>query len=340
MTATAVPMTMASITGTGLSRDTLGDMYKRMKLIRVYEDTVNNLFLQGRLAGTIHQCQGQEATAVGAAMFLREDDYITTTHRPAGHCIAKGMTVDSMMAEMFGRTTGCCKAKGGSMHLGDIGRGVVPAIAIVAGGIPISSGIGLAFKMQRTDRVAMAFMGDGAVNEGAFHEGINLAAVWKLPVVFICENNFYGASTHVSKVIASETIAERTKSYGIPVELVDGNDVAAVYTAVQQAVARARRGEGASFIECQTYRRTGHSRSDPNKYRLKEEEQYWLARDPITLFRLALVREGFFTDADLDAFDAAVEQEVAAAVEKARAAPEPAPEDALLHVFSDAKEDW
>jgi pyruvate dehydrogenase E1 component alpha subunit len=315
------------------------EMYTRMKLIRVYEDTVNFLFLQGKLAGTIHQCQGQEATAVGAATLLNDDDYITTTHRPAGHCLAKGMSVDSMMAEMFGRTTGCCKAKGGSMHLGDIERGVIPAIAIVAGGIPITSGLAMAFKMQRTSRVAMAFMGDGAVNEGAFHEGINLAAIWMLPAIFICENNFYGASTHVSKVIATETIAERTKSYGIPVDLVDGNDVIAVFNSVSKAVARARRGEGATFIECQTYRRTGHSRSDPNKYRIKEEEQYWLTRDPITLFRLALVKEGYFTDTEIDAIDAMVQKEVDDSVEKAKLDPEPKPEDALQHVFSDIEED-
>lgn len=339
MSEPAITMDIAPISATGLGREALGEMYKRMKLIRTYEDTVNSLFLQGKLAGTIHQCQGQEATAVGAAMFLNQDDYITTTHRPAGHCIAKGMAVDSMMAEMFGKTTGCCKAKGGSMHLGDLEAGVIPAIAIVAGGIPISSGIGLAFKMQRSQRVAMAFMGDGAVNEGAFHEGINLAAVWKLPVIFICENNFYGASTHVSKVIATETIAERTKSYGIPVELVDGNDVIAVYTAAARAIKRAREGQGATFIECQTYRRTGHSRSDPNKYREKEEERYWLARDPITMFRMALVKEGIFTDTEIDACDAAVEQEVADSVAKAKSDPEPLPEDALLHVFSDIEED-
>lgn len=339
MATNEISLDIQSIRDTGLDKRTLGEMYRRMKTIRVYEDTVNHLFLQGKLAGTIHQCQGQEATAVGAAMLLNDDDYITTTHRPAGHCIAKGMSVDSMMAEMFGRTTGCCKAKGGSMHLGDIAKGVLPAIAIVAGGIPISSGLGLAFKMQRSQRVAMAFMGDGAVNEGAFHEGVNLAAVWKLPVVFICENNFYGASTHVSKVIATDTIAERTKSYGIPVALVDGNDIIAVRKAAGEAVDRARRGEGATFIECQTYRRTGHSRSDPNKYRLKDEETYWLARDPIVLFRRALVKEGYFSEIEIDAFDEAVRSEVDASVEKAKADPEPQPEDALLHVFSDEGEE-
>lgn len=336
--ADAVSMKISSIREAGLERSVLSEMFRRMLRIRQYEDAVNFLFLQGKLAGTIHQCQGQEAVAVGSCIGLNDDDYITTTHRPAGHCIAKGMTVHSMMAEMFGKVEGCCQGKGGSMHLGDMDKGVIPAIAIVGAGVPISSGVALGFKMQGNKRLAMAFFGDGAVNEGAFHEGINLAVVWKAPAIFICENNFYGASTHISKVIGTNTIAERTQAYGLPVDTLDGNDVIAVYNAVKRAVERARNGGGPTFIECQTYRRTGHSRSDPNKYRVQEEEAYWLSRDPIVLFRKALMEESLLSESEVDQIENEVKQEVEAAIEYARACEDPKPEDALTGVFSDAGE--
>ncbi len=336
--ANAVSMKISSIRETGLDSKVLGEMFRRMLRIRQYEDAVNFLFLQGKLAGTIHQCQGQEGVAVGACIELNDDDYITTTHRPAGHCIAKGMTLHSMMAEMFGKLEGCCEGKGGSMHLGDMDKGVIPAIAIVGAGVPISAGVALGFKMQKTKKLAMAFFGDGAVNEGAFHEGINLAVVWKLPAVFICENNFYGASTHISKVIGTDTIAQRTAAYGLPVETLDGNDVIAVYNSVKKAIERARNGEGPTFIECQTYRRTGHSRSDPNKYRIPDEEAYWLSRDPIVLFRKALLEEQMLSEAEIVAIETEVTQEVEASIEYARSCTDPQPEDALTGVFSDAEE--
>jgi len=312
------------------------EIYRRMVVIRQYEDTINNLFLQGLLPGTIHQAQGQEATAVGACMALRDDDYITTTHRPAGHCIAKGMSVHEMMAEMYGKATGSSHGKGGSMHLGDMRVGVVTALAIVGAGIPIAAGIGLAFKMQKTDRVALSFFGDGAINEGAFHEGANMAAIWKLPVILICENNFYAASTHISKTNPTENMAMRAAAYNIPAQIVDGNDVLAVYAATMGAVERARRGEGSSFIECQTYRRTGHSRSDPNHYRIKSEEELWYAKDPIPRFAAYLIEHGIATQVELDAIHAATKQQMSDAIEFAKASPEPLPTDALLDVYSNS----
>jgi pyruvate dehydrogenase E1 component alpha subunit len=311
-------------------------MYRRMVLIRQYEDTINNLFLQGLLPGTIHQAQGQEATAVGACMALRRDDYVTTTHRPAGHCIAKGMSVKEMMAEMYGKATGSSHGKGGSMHLGDMRVGVVTALAIVGAGIPVTAGIGLAFKMKKTDRVALAFFGDGAMNEGAFHEGANMAAIWNLPVILLCENNFYAASTHISKTNPTENMAARGAAYNIPSEVIDGNDVLAVYQAVTRAVQRARSGSGASFIECQTYRRTGHSRSDPNHYRIKSEQELWYAKDPIPRFGNYLTEHGIAAQTDLDAIHAGAKQELADAIEFAMTSPEPLPTDALLDVFSDS----
>lgn len=317
-----------------LENSFLLEMYRRMVLIRQYEDTINSLFLQGILPGTIHQAQGQEATAVGACMALRDDDYITTTHRPAGHCIAKGMSVKEMMAEMYGKATGSSHGKGGSMHLGDLRVGVVTALAIVGAGIPVTAGIGLAFKMKKTERVALAFFGDGAVNEGAFHEGANLAAIWKLPVILLCENNFYAASTHISKTNPTENMAVRGAAYNIPSEVVDGNDVLAVHDAVTRAVQRARGGKGASFIECQTYRRTGHSRSDPNHYRSKAEQELWYAKDPIPRFGSYLIQHGIATQADLDAVHAWAKQELAEAIAFAQASPEPQPTDALLDVYS------
>ncbi|MGO9309258.1 MAG: thiamine pyrophosphate-dependent dehydrogenase E1 component subunit alpha, partial [Spirochaetia bacterium] len=217
-------------------------LYRAMVLIRQFEDRVKFLFLEGVMPGTIHQYQGQEACGVGVCAALNPDDVITTTHRPHGHCIAKGLDVRSAMAELFGKVTGCCKGKGGSMHMGDLSKGIVPAIAIVGGGLPLTTGMALAFKMRKEARVAVGFMGDGATNEGAFHEAVNMAAIWDLPVLFVVENNFYGASTHVSKVVKTPHISDRAAAYGITGLTVDGNDVLAVFEAARAAVARARDG--------------------------------------------------------------------------------------------------
>ena len=309
-------------------------MYRDMVRIRKFEEKVYLLFLEGKVLGTIHQYQGQEAVAVGVCSALRREDCITSTHRPHGHCIAKGVPLNRMMAELFARADGCCKAKGGSMHMGDMSVGAIPAIAIVAGGVTIAAGMGLAYKFQKSDRVVACFFGDGAVNEGAFHEGVNLAAIWKLPVVFVCENNLYAASTPV-QLTTPVAIAERAAAYGIPSVVVDGNEVMAVYAATRAAVESARSGGGPTLLECQTYRTVGHSRGDASTYRPKEEVEAWKQKDPITRLKGHLIANRVATETDLAAVDREVEKEIEAAVVFAQASPPPRPEDALLYVYGE-----
>lgn len=308
-------------------------LHRQMVLIREFEDRVKMLFLEGTMPGTIHQYQGQEACAVGVCAALRSDDVITSTHRPHGHAIAKGVSVDAMMAELFGKRTGCCKGKGGSMHLGDLSKGMVPAVAIVGGGLPIATGIGLAFKMRKEDRVAVAFMGDGATNEGTFHESLNMASLWALPVLYVIENNKYGASTHVSRSMKVERIAERAVAYRMPGLTIDGNDVLAVYEAAREAVERARAGGGPTLLELETYRITGHSRRDPCLYQPEEERKKALEREPIGRFAKRLIADKVADQARLDALRAEAKALVEEAVRKAQADPEPLPEDALEDLF-------
>ena len=322
------------MTSVALPPDLILQLYRGMVRIRKFEEKVYLLFLEGKVLGTIHQYQGQEAVAVGVCSALRRDDCITSTHRPHGHCIAKGVSLDSMMAELFGRATGCCKAKGGSMHMGDVSVGAIPAIAIVAGGVTLAAGMGLAYKLQHSDRVVACFFGDGAVNEGAFHEGVNLAAIKKLPVVFVCENNFYAASTPM-QLTTLVGIAERAAAYGIPGVVVDGNDVAAVYQATVTAVARARSGEGPTLIECQTYRTVGHSRGDPGAYRPKEEVELWKQKDPIERVRRSLIADGVAAENEIAVIEAEADREIETAVAFAEASPPPQPEDALLHLYGE-----
>jgi len=312
-------------------REFLLSVYERMQLIRQFEERVKLLFLEGAMPGTIHQSQGQEACAVGVCAALNPDDLITSTHRPHGHALAKGLTPDEMMIELFGKGTGCCKGKGGSMHIGDIDKGMVPAIAIVGGGIPLAAGMALEIKMQEQPQVVACFFGEGATNEGGFHEGVNLASVWSLPVIFICENNLYGASTAIDKVARVKRVSERAAAYGIRGETVDGNDVLAVYEATRRAADECRRGEGPVLLELLTYRRTGHSRRDPCHYQPKDEQEYWFARDPIAMLRNALVDE---LQADLNAIDTRVDAVIEAAVERARQEPEPTPDDLLTDVYA------
>ena len=308
-------------------------MYESMVLIRKYEERIYFLFLEGRISGSIHQSHGQEACAVGMLYDTRPTDYMASTHRPASHDLAKGVSLDSMMCEMYAKRNGCCHGKGGAMHTGDISVGVIPANALVGSNIPIAAGIGFSCKMRKTDNVVICFFGDGASNEGAFHEGINGAAVWNLPVVFVCENNLYGASTSVRATMKIATIAERAASYGIPGERVDGNDVLAVNDAATRAIERARRGEGPTLLELMTYRIAGHSRSDACAYRPDEEEAYWFARDPIKLFRDLLLENNTATEAELDAIDADIEKRVDKSVELAESSPDPLPEEALQDVY-------
>lgn len=309
------------------------DMYRTMLTIRRFEERCNYLFMQGRIPSTLHLYIGQEAVATGVCAHLRPDDYALSTHRPHGHAIAKGVAPRAIMAELFAKSTGCCQAKGGSMHVGDIDVGMVPAIAIVGANIPIAAGMALATKRLGTDRVAVSFFGDGAANEGAFHEGMNMAAIWDLPAVFVCENNLYAASTPVSVSFKIENIADRAASYGMPGVVVDGNDVVAVYEVAGEAIARARRGEGPTFIECKTYRLCGHSRSDPRTYRSKEEEATWEANDPIPNLGQRLKDLGLATGEVLAAIEGEVESVINEAVAFAEESPSPQPSDALNHVF-------
>ena len=308
-------------------------LYERMLDIREFEEGVKFLFLEGSMPGTIHQCQGQEATAVGVCAALRNDDFVTSTFRGHGHALAKGLTMDEMLIELFGAAGGCCNGKGGSMHVGNMSKGMIPAIAIVGGGIPLAAGMGLAFKMQKTTQVAACFFGDGAVAEGAFHEGVNMAAIWSLPVLYVCENNQYGASTHVSKVMRNESIAERAATYGIPGRRVDGNDVLAVYEAATVAIEECRTGKGPVLLELMTYRRTGHSRRDACHYQPKDEREAWFAKDPLDRFAAVLKERGVADDAELAAVRTRVAERFKAAVAVARSAPMPQPSDLLTDVF-------
>ncbi len=314
-------------------KETLLEMYARMTRIRTFEEEANYLFLQGKIPGTLHQYDGQEAVAVGTCMNLTDEDFITSTHRPHGHAIAKGADTKKMMAELLGRETGCCQGRGGSMHMCDLSVGVPPAIAIVGAGIPIAAGLALSFKMKKTDQVVACFFGEGATNQGAFHEGLNLSSLWKLPVVFVCENNLYGASTHISRAMLVDDVATRASSYSMPGRTVDGNDVLAVYEEVGRAVERARAGEGPTLVECKTYRHRGHSRTDPGNYRPKEEVEAWRKEDPIVRFRKLLIEEEVAGERELDDIKKGVAREIEKAVQFAENSPIPDPAQALENVF-------
>ena len=308
-------------------------LYRKMVLIRQFEERVKYLFLEGIMPGTIHQCQGQEAVAVGVCGALNADDVITSTHRPHGHAIAKGLTAESLMHELFGKTTGCCRGKGGSMHVGDLDKGMVPAIAIVGGNVPIATGVALAFKMRKERRVAVSFMGDGATNEGAFHEGVNMGAIWSLPVIYVIENNLYGASTPIAQTTRVKRLSERAAAYGIPGVTIDGNDVLTVYDTARQAVARARNGDGPTLIEAVTYRITGHSRRDACNYQPEDERKRALENEPVKRFARHLLSNGVAEEARLKEIREEIDVEIERAVETAMAAPDPVPDDALEGLF-------
>jgi pyruvate dehydrogenase E1 component alpha subunit len=312
---------------------TLLALYRQMLLIRRFEEKCNELFLQGRIPSTLHLYAGQEAVAVGVCSLLRTDDYITSTHRPHGHALAKGVSARSIMAELFAKETGCCRGKGGSMHVGDIRVGMLPAIAIVGAGAPIATGIALSAKMRGTDQVAVCFFGDGGANEGAVHEAMNMAAIWKLPIIFVVENNLYGASTPTQYSFAIKDIADRANSYGFPGVVVDGMDVLAVQEVAQAAIERARGKQGPTLVECKTYRFVGHSRSDARNYRSREEESEWLKRDAIVRLADMLAAQGTTSSADLDRIEDDVNAEIQDAIAFADASPAPKPEETLEDVF-------
>jgi pyruvate dehydrogenase E1 component alpha subunit len=294
-----------------------------MYTIRAFETMAEQSYAMGKIHGTMHLSVGQEACAVGAMATLRPDDLILSTHRGHGHCIAKGGDVKKMVAEFYGKETGYCRGRGGSMHIADVEGGNLGANGVVAGGIPLAVGVGLSIKMQRNDKVCLCFFGDGAVNAGAFHESLNMAAIWKLPVVFICENNQYAMSYSVKKAVAIDDIAKRAASYGMPGKTVDGNDVVAVYREVKRAVKRARQGEGPTFLVLETYRWKGHSKSDRNLYRTKEEIEQWKQKDPIRRFRERLLEAGAITEEEVDQLQQEAQRIVDEGVRFAEESPEP-----------------
>jgi TPP-dependent pyruvate/acetoin dehydrogenase alpha subunit len=322
---------------TGLPLETAREMYRRMELIRRFEDHLYALFLQGAVPGTLHQYQGQEAVAVGVCLALRPDDVIFSTHRPVGHFLARGSAARGIAAEIMGKTTGCAGGKGGQMHLTDASIGAMPSNAIVGANIPIATGAALGFQLRGQDRVAVSFSGDGASNTGAFHEGINLAAVKDAPVIFVCENNQYGASTAISAMLRIADIADRAAAYGIPGRVVDGMDVIAVYKATLEAVTRARQGNGPTLLECKTYRYSGHSRGDPGGYRSPEEVKLWRARDPIPHMRTLLLNDFGLTEEVVKSIEDACKSEVEEAVDFASNSPEPGIEETYWHVFAEGK---
>jgi pyruvate dehydrogenase E1 component alpha subunit len=309
-----------------LSRERLIWMLQKMCEIRYFEEKAEDLYVRGLVHGTMHLSIGQEASSVGSIIALRPDDLIIHHHRGHGHTIAKGADITLMMAEFLGKEPGYCRGRGGSMHIADIPGGNLGATGVVGSGIPTSVGIALALQMHRSDQVLLSFFGDGAANLGEFHESLNMASIWNLPVVFICENNKYGMSMDFRKAMNIEHISTRAVSYGIPGESVDGNDVSAVYQAVQQAVQYARSGNGPSLVESVTYRWRGHSKSDRNVYRTQEEIDAWKAKCPIRRFKEALEEAEIMTPEQMEAIDEEAKATVDRAAEEAITFPEPSPE--------------
>jgi pyruvate dehydrogenase E1 component alpha subunit len=309
---------------------------RKMHLIRQFEEGAEESYMRGLIHGTMHLSIGQEASAMGICLPLTNDDQITSTHRGHGHCIAKGADVKRMFAEFFGKTTGYCAGRGGSMHIADVTTGNLGANGIVGGGIPIAVGAALTSKRLKTGKVVVSFFGDGANNEGAFHEALNMASVWKLPVIFVCENNGYGMSTSTQRSTAVPNIADRASAYSMPGVIVDGNVLSDVAEASHHAVERARRGEGPSLIECKTYRYRGHSKSDRNRYRTKDEIDDWMTnRDPIAHFEKQLTDFGFADAATLEAIRESVRQEIAAGIEYAKESSAPKTSELERYVYTE-----
>jgi len=323
-----------------LEAGTLVRMLRTMLEIRHFEDRVFDLFAQGKVAGSTHLCQGQEAVAVGACFAIDERDLMVCTYRGHGQCLAKGMDLRAAMAEILGRATGCCGGKGGSMHLTDVAVGAMGSFAIVGAGIPVACGLAWAARYRGTGQVVLCFFGDGATNIGAFHEGLNLAAVWGLPVVFICENNLYGEYTPIALTTPVEDLAIRASAYGMEGRVVDGNDVEAVYRAVWEAAQKARAGGGPTLLECKTYRQKGHSRGDPATYRPPGELERWLARDPILLLRHRLVEAGVLSEGEVERLEAGARGAVEEAERQALEDPFPEQSALLADVYAAEARRW
>jgi pyruvate dehydrogenase E1 component alpha subunit len=316
------------------------EMLRKMMLIRGFEERIKYFYTHGFMAGVAHLYDGQEAVAVGTCAALTPSDYITSTHRGHGHCIAKGGDVGKMMAEVLGRRTGYCKGKGGSMHIFDSRLGILGANGIVAGSIPMGTGAGLKSKLKKTGQVAVCFFGDGATNQGTFHESLNMAGLWKLPVVYVCENNLYGISVSQARHQPIRDIAVRAAGYGMPGVIADGNDVLDVYEKASAAVERARRGDGPTLLECKTYRYGGHHIGDPGTlYRSDEEVEAWRRKDPIKRMIAHVVDSGIMSEDEIEQMNQDVESILEAAVQYAVDSPLPEPEEALDDLFVNSQQD-
>jgi len=317
-----------------LTRDQLVDAYRCMRRIRVFEEKLAELVMSGKLAGFLHLYAGEEAVAAGVCAHLTDRDFVASTHRGHGHCIAKGVDMNAMMAELFGRSTGVCKGKGGSMHIADLDRGMLGANGIVAAGLPLAVGAALTASIKKTGGVAVAFFGDGATNHGQFHEALNLAAVWKLPVVFVAENNLYGEATPYEFVTPVRDLAVRATSYAMESVICDGMDFFDVHAKAGDAIARARAGGGPTLVECKTYRYFGHYVGDPLTYRLKEEcDEVRRTRDPLDLFEKRAVGDALIDEAILRAIDGEVSEDIAAAVGFAEQSPLPTADAVVADVY-------
>jgi len=318
----------------GLAKEKILKMYQDMLKIRYFENEITKVYSKGLMPGLAHLYIGEEAVAVGVCANLTERDFAVSTHRGHGHLIAQGADLKKMMAEVLGKETGYCKGKGGSMHIMDVSKGILGANGIVGAGIPIATGSAYSAKVRGTDQVTAAFFGDAASNQGTFHESLNMAAAWKLPVVYICENNLYGISVDVRKVTATKDLAVRAKAYDIPGIVVDGNDVSEVYRVTKEAVERARKGEGPSLIECKTYRWKGHHVGDPGLvYRLEKETEEWKNRCPIKTFRERLIKEKIFSKEELDLIEKDTKEMIKEAADFAIQSPYPDDNEAYKDLF-------
>jgi acetoin:2,6-dichlorophenolindophenol oxidoreductase subunit alpha len=323
-----------------IGNDQLLSLYEQMEVIRRTEQAAHDLFLAGLVKGTTHLAAGHEAVAVGASAALRPADYVFATYRGHHHAMARGASPAECLAELMSKSTGLCKAKGGSMHLTKASAGMLGSYAIVGAHLPMAAGAAWSAKLRGSGQVAVAFFGDGATNIGAFHEALNLAAVWSLPVLFVCENNLYMEYTPIGTVTAvASPAADRAPAYGLPAEVIDGNDVVVVAEAVARAAARARSGGGPTILEARTYRHFGHSRTDPAKYRPADEVEQWMRRDPLTLARQRLLAAGVPADSVTAVAERAAAT-VALAVTEAKEAPPPDPADALTDVWADGGSAW
>jgi pyruvate dehydrogenase E1 component alpha subunit len=319
-----------------IDNEILISMYEKMVELRRFEEKIMELYLRGLVPSLPHLIIGQEAVSAGVVSNLRKDDYVVSSHRGHGPGIAKGISLKKVAAEIFCKATGCCRGRGGTMRIADIGVGALYSSPIVGGGIPLATGAGLSVKLRKGDQVSVAFFGDGASNTGPFHESLNLASIWKLPVIYVCENNQFAISTHVSRSTSVKNIGDRAVAYNMPSSVVDGNDVVAVYAAANEAVNRARKGNGPTLIECKTYRWTGHHVGDPGTaYRTKDEVEDWRNQCPINRLKLMLLQEGILKKKDIVEIETNVNIIVEEAIKFAEESPYPLPKDINEYVYAD-----